>query len=485
MQLNPSLHSQFTYSDPEKNHYYLKKSELDEISRSEYRTHFPNQKSAELSYQIANAFFIPWKTTLSLMSRVVQPLPGQGKEHPIKGLFIQVGSFIGFIASIIPSAAIAALGLPFHAYSHGKRPIVGYIKNYSNKHGPTPPNQLTLRTHNVALVHNFMRISNDLRDVQVRANELADAILKDDKAPNVMCLQETFNEEATKILCDRLKEKYPYIIHSLAPHFSGFNSGLMILSQYPIEEVSYHRFDKSLGEENLATKGLLGARIKVGNDKYVQVYNVHTQGLPGHKRAKIRHEQLKQALKWIDEDQKESQAQNKTPPSRTVLLGDFNISKISAWGEFNDEENDNFKLLKERFHNIIEKDHDPITLERTSGKRMFNDGKPENHGTWENGPFPQKPLIFRIQDWLYRKWNHIPPKKKYEGIASDSSKWGYQNQWKQSATPACFDYILSLKEKQEPSLKLNDRAEIRRIDSPTAKLSGISDHLPIDAVIDI
>ena len=333
------------------------------------------------------------------------------------------------------------------------------------------------------MVHNFMSISNDLREVLIRANELADAILKDQKGPNVICLQETFNEDAIEILCMRLKVKYPYIIHSIAPHISGFNSGLMLLSQFPIEELTYRRFDNSLGEEGLATKGALGVRLKLDNEKYVHIYNVHTQGLPGHKRAKIRLKQLHQVVNWIEADLEKMAAQNKTPPTRSLLLGDLNISRISAWEELNDEEEESFNLLEQKFYNIFTKDHNPLTSERIGGERLFNEGK-ENYGTWEMGPFPKKPWIFKWEDWLYRKWHHLPPKKKYENAPKPFSGWGLKNQWTQSTTPAYFDYILSLKGK-EGGLSANDQAEIRRIDPISAKVSGISDHLPVDAIVDV
>lgn len=487
------LNSPFTYSNSKTNQFFLRKNELDRLKRSEYHTHLPNQDQAERCFQIAKTCFKPWKATLSLMSHIVQPHPGKGKGNSFNGAVIRLSSLIGFFAGIIPSLAIAAIGLPFYAYSHTYRPIIGYINTCDiNNNSANQPSQnkthgthqLTMRTHNVALVHNFMRISNDLRDVEKRANELADAILKDHNAPNVMCLQETFNEDAIKILCDRLKNKYPYIIHSVAPHISGFNSGLMVLSQYPIEDISYHRFENCLGEEKLATKGLLGARIKVG-DKYVQIYNVHTQGLPGHKRAEVRLKQLKQVLEWIEDDLKKNNDNNQPAPSRTMLLGDFNISQLSAWGEFNDEEQASFDLLKERFDNIFDKDHDPVTHIRTSGDRMFNDGKPESTGTWENGPFPEKPSIFKFEDWSYRKWNGLPPKKIDKRVNHIPSKWGYEKQWNPSTTSACFDYILSLKRKEGSELRPNDRAEIHRIDLATGQPSGLSDHLPVDAVIDL
>jgi len=67
-----------------------------------------------------------------------------------------------------------------------------------------------------------MNIAFDLRCPSVRAKEIANSICIDYDRPDIIFFQETFNEDATKILCESLQLLYPYIIHSVAPQICGY-----------------------------------------------------------------------------------------------------------------------------------------------------------------------------------------------------------------------------------------------------------------------
>lgn len=464
------------FYEPSSSAYKISAEQLHNSAQTEFRTHV-RKPHEERIHGLAQKLFTPWRLSLRLLARVVEPLPGTNKDSKWIGRAIRISSLIGFLGLILPSAAIAlVLALPLHAYSHKQRPVISYIHTprlrESEQKEATP---FSIRTHNVAIVHDFMSVMNDLRDVKARAAEIGDWIQSTPQQPDVLCFQETFHDDGTKVLCEHLKTTYPYIIHSVAPHGSGFNSGLMIASKYPIEQVTFRRFTKASGEERLATKGLLGVRLKIRENAYVDVYNTHLQGLLENKRAQIRAHQLRDIVRWIKEDQEEVGKIAKSV--NTLLVGDLNISPITAWGEISDIDNPSFEIIQKEFVDLFAQEHDEIGI-RTSGTRLFPDTLAEPTASWYTGPHAKKPLFIRLKQWR----NSRP--QRHPGITlEDPVRWGTAD-WRnyQTANTCRFDYILSLKEQ---AAKMTGTAEIRRIAPQENAQSASSDHLALDAVIQL
>lgn len=132
---------------------------------------------------------------------------------------------------------------------------------------------------------------NKLRRPRERALELADHILKmDQENPrDVICMQEVFDnlanmgfsKDAQKIVMDRLKERFPYILHDVGHRGYPFvGSGLIVFSKHPIVDAEFHRYPNLAGLDSLSNKGFVAAKIQKGN-RFFTVYNTHTQATRG------------------------------------------------------------------------------------------------------------------------------------------------------------------------------------------------------------
>lgn len=90
---------------------------------------------------------------------------------------------------------------------------------------------------------------------------------------DILCLQEVWSGIRTTypdMLWEGLKDVYPYNVSTepqpLTALNLGLDSGLMILSKYPIESYDFHKFGNSSGIDGLSGKGAMTAHIKVPDD---------------------------------------------------------------------------------------------------------------------------------------------------------------------------------------------------------------------------
>lgn len=103
---------------------------------------------------------------------------------------------------------------------------------------------------------------------------------------DILCLQEVWSGTKTiypDTLYEGLKEIYPYNVSTQPYPLDGLNlgldSGLMILSKFPIDSWDFHRYTNCSFLDCAAGKGAMTARIKVpdenGDDVDVVVSNTH------------------------------------------------------------------------------------------------------------------------------------------------------------------------------------------------------------------
>ena len=171
---------------------------------------------------------------------------------------------------------------------------------------------------------------------------------------DVLVLQEAFHKKARQILAKALKEKYPYQIGPA--NKGGFiktNSGLWIVSKYPLEFVAQTKYEECFGVDCFAKKGAL--LVEVTKDgKTFQIADTHLQAEGGEKPDNIRISQVKQMTeKLIEAYEKEGVTQ--------LLCGDFNIDINEA----------NYKKMM----TIVKADNTP-----TSGALQFTSSAPD-YGT--------------------------------------------------------------------------------------------------------
>ena len=87
-----------------------------------------------------------------------------------------------------------------------------------------------------------------------------------------ICLQEIFD----RTCIERIKKSmsnYNIIYDTKGPK-SAINSGLMILSKYPLVDYGFHEFKSKCGEDRLSCKGFMYGVYKY-KDEHILMYNTH------------------------------------------------------------------------------------------------------------------------------------------------------------------------------------------------------------------
>ncbi len=143
---------------------------------------------------------------------------------------------------------------------------------------------------------------------------------------NVIALQEVFRSDHRKQIIEATRDAFPYAAWAEAPAF-GLSSGLLILSDRPLEEARQLRYSQHPLDERLyAKKGLLTATIDAGALGPLRLVNVHTTAggkfldYDATKTMALRSRQLAEIL--------EIAAMPSDAP--TLLLGDFNTGLGAA-----------------------------------------------------------------------------------------------------------------------------------------------------------
>ncbi len=466
---------------------------LESGNKTRFHTH--TSSHAERLHHISEAILLPARWNAQLLGHIIEPLPGANKKHRLKGVIVRIMSLALWILTVPFAAVSAAVAFPLRYIDHHYRPAISFINN-SPAHGAkiktkeafllTKDNPLHIRTHNLGFVTSSMSIAGDLRPPIQRAKELVKHINEDPHKPDIIFFQETFHEDATKVLCEGIKQEYPYIIHSVAPQISGFSSGSAVASKFPIENVKFQRLGNMLGPESMSPRGVIRVRLESSKGP-VMLYGVHTQALIGEARAKTRSEQLAEIKHLMEEDVKQE------PNILQILLGDFNTSRVTIWGEDNlDPKGQSEEQVLERFDKYFDdpylKDHDPITGHRTMGNPFYlqidnhrlKENLEEPSGSWYHGPFADPGVILSKKLYNDRKKHKRPFPKKIHQISIQKNVWGTP-EWRthQTANTARFDYILFPK----GQVQLEGRVEIRRVIVPSGAESASSDHLPVDGRI--
>jgi endonuclease/exonuclease/phosphatase family metal-dependent hydrolase len=154
--------------------------------------------------------------------------------------------------------------------------------------------------------------------------------------PDVITLQEIWENKYKREIRTKLEDIYPYSHLDLTKPgealFDGalegqvkyLNSGLMILSKYPILKTSSHTYENDVtifegSEDGLAMKGLIGVTLELPGDQEVHVFTTHLQSQRTTKASKAKIKQLEEAHDKIRKHTKHN-------GSAIILTGDFNLS---------------------------------------------------------------------------------------------------------------------------------------------------------------
>ncbi|XP_036964423.1 sphingomyelin phosphodiesterase 3 [Acanthopagrus latus] len=162
-----------------------------------------------------------------------------------------------------------------------------------------------------------------------------------------LALQEVFDHGATARLRRQLHRYFPYVLSDVGRYgwkgccsrFKFLNSGLMLASRYPILDARYECYPNGRGEDALAAKGALFAKVHVGTshqEQRVVGYLTCTHLHAIEADAAVRCEQLDLLLQWGTEFR---QSSSQPPAGEKVLedlvafdviLGDLNFDNCSS-----------------------------------------------------------------------------------------------------------------------------------------------------------
>lgn len=143
------------------------------------------------------------------------------------------------------------------------------------------------------------------------------------KGYDVVMFQEVFSSHREPLL-NTLSSEYPYQTYipkrSKSSLFNFYDSGVIILSRYPIEKMADQIYSDCTGKDCFAEKGLVYAKILKGKKAY-HVFNTHTAAYETDKAREIRFKQIHELKAFIDKQ--------KIPSNEAVLIGgDLNINKL-------------------------------------------------------------------------------------------------------------------------------------------------------------
>ncbi len=459
---------------------------FDGVCELPFRTHV--DPSAQRLHFVSEIILKPAKWNLQAFAYMIQPLPGKDKDFPLRGVVIRIVAFIVWVITLLPAIASTLVGISLRMQEHRNRPFMSKMQQHVhyypqlNESMVTSENPLHVRVHNVGMVTEAMSIMNDLRPPVDRAHEIVWDLKQNLHQPDVVLFLEAFHEDATRVLCEGLKDSYPYIVHSVAPQISGFNSGAMVASKYPFS-AKFIRLDHNLSPETMAPKGTLRIQINHALGPLF-LYSVHLQALLGEDRAKARELQLRQIYALMQNDNVEF-------PDNIgqMVMGDLNTSEVTAWGESNvlpagQSEERVLTYLNANFHDLHNNLHDQ------EGRRLENGPIPrklpphnaKDTGTWDHGPYADPGFFLSFKMKFDRWWHNKLPPHPWHSLYGQPSHWGRTTyEANRVANTARFDRALFMKGQN----KLDGVSVIRRPehDRGTHPQSGPSDHLPVDAFI--
>ncbi|XP_008283931.1 sphingomyelin phosphodiesterase 5 isoform X3 [Stegastes partitus] len=284
---------------------------------------------------------------------------------------------------------------------------------------------------------------------------------------DILCLEEVFDKRAAQKLTDALKPVYGHILYDIGVYacqppcgcssFKFFNSGLFLASRFPVLEAQYHCFPNSRGEDALAAKGLLSAKVLIGQNqkrqRVVGYFNcTHLHAPEGE--GVVRCEQLNMVTKWIGD----FQAANRRPDEDVVfdvLCGDFNFDNCSP--------DDNL----EQNHCLFEEYRDPCRA------------GPGKEKPWVIGTLLEQPTLYdddvNTPENLQRTLESDELRKQY--ISPPVPAVGIPMVYPETGQPWIgrrIDYILF----RENSISKHCRTEIEEVTFIT-QLAGLTDHIPV------
>ena len=191
-------------------------------------------------------------------------------------------------------------------------------------------NEVTILQYNVFWRPWLLHIGRE-EYVGERSKILADSVDSFD----ICCLNESFHFGSTyvKEFVETVKSHgFDYVVTSQPVKlFSKFviDSGLMIFSKYPIVATDSITYKDGIGWDAMSAKGVLYAKIKLGDSKFLHVFSTHLQASYNDVTSNdvnIRQYQIKELVAFM-----KTKCNDGFP---LALLADFNVNSCSNNGEY-------------------------------------------------------------------------------------------------------------------------------------------------------
>ena len=138
--------------------------------------------------------------------------------------------------------------------------------------------KIKILTYNI-----FMRPYGIKTNKSDHKEERLSEIIEKIKDHEIVCFQEafdTFTHRHNKLIEESRKVGFKYFTNGSPPGLLSpflIDSGLLILSKVPIVYSEFHYFKPGSYEDALAQKGILYAKIDIGESNFVHIFTLHTQ----------------------------------------------------------------------------------------------------------------------------------------------------------------------------------------------------------------
>ncbi|TDH09080.1 hypothetical protein EPR50_G00082850 [Perca flavescens] len=290
-----------------------------------------------------------------------------------------------------------------------------------------------------------------------------------------LALQEVFDHGSTTRLRRQLHRYFPYVLSDVGRYgwkgccsrFKFLNSGLMLASRYPILDARFECYPNGRGEDALAAKGALFAKVHVGTshqDQRVVGYLTctHLHAIEGD--ASVRCEQLDLLLQWGAEFRQSSSQPREGEKvledlvAFDVILGDLNFDNCSSEDKL------------EQQHALFTQYKDPCRLGPGEDKPWALGTLLDPSGLYDDEVSSPESLQKVMENEEGRKEYLVFPPSKSQCPAS--SQKGRKIPLKGNGRR--IDYMLYSDEGLQPDWKL-DIEEF----SFVTQLAGLTDHLSV------
>ena len=177
---------------------------------------------------------------------------------------------------------------------------------------------------NISGLPNCINVFNGMGPIEERIEKLVDYLTASRSPPDIVCLQELFDEGGVSSLIDnpKIRDLFPYMIVDAGRASTSLSSGLGILSHFPLSKPEFRIFKNSFAEDFFANKGVLSCRLQISKNHEFVLINTHLQARE-EKEAKAVRRQAIEGIRKLEE------LFEKEPQSGIIFAGDTNISPYS------------------------------------------------------------------------------------------------------------------------------------------------------------